>query len=358
MQKRALLLLTCVLVTQGLASISAASAGEPVRTAFWGFDGARAAQLGTAWEIRLGEFSSGAYDSAVEALISDFEARSQRRLIPGPTGHAGLKVYTNSGAGMGTPLDLTRAVIRALEKRGFTRDALFVIDASEANLRDCGYLPLLSEMHRGYNFEGVPVLALDRELYRDDQWFYDNPLPRQTSSTFGSEVRAALRKEHDPNDRKSFMAAPLINGCDFWINLPCVTDHPAMGLNGVLANGTLWTVSNRERFFYSTANAPIAIAEIAAIPEMMNNCALNLISLEHYQYIGGPMFNSLYTRSEPLLWLSVNPVILDATMVERLNAARESTEFKPIEQSSLQLEYAETLGLGPRSQEKVNWIRR
>ncbi len=329
-----------------------------VAPAFWGYEGARNEFTEVVWELQMGDFSEASYENAVEALLSDFENRTHRRLQPGVHGQVGLKLYNNSGPGFGTPPALVRALISALTARGFARRAILLIDASEGGLRANGYLPPLSEMHRGYTFEGTRVVPLDRGWHFHETWYYDNPLPRQTStSIFSEEIRAALRRDPEPEDRKSFLAAPLIMECDFWINLPAATDHPALGLNGALANASLWSVSNRERFFYSKANAPIAIAEILGIPEWLNNLAFTLYSLETYQYIGGPMFNSLYTRSEPLLWLSVNPVVLDASLLERINRARTSTGFDPLPEQ-LQLEYAQRIGIGPKDVQKVQWIRR
>jgi hypothetical protein len=75
----------------------------------------------------------------------------------------------------------------------------------------------------------------------------------------------------------------------------------------------------------------------------------SLVSLQLYQFIGGPYFNSLYTVSEPLLWMSADPVILDALMLERLNAARKRTGFRAIgEDEARMLDFAQQLGVGSR----------
>src|SRR5690606_9727133 len=158
-------------------------------------------------------------------------------------------------------------------------------------------------------------------------------------------------------DRKSFLAGPLITQVDFWINLPVVTDHPAMELNGALANATLWSVSNRERFFLSPANAPIAMPEIAAIPELLSGWAITMISLEAYQYIAGPSFNSYYTHSEPLLLASSDPVILDAWIAPPVSRFRQDQacplrKFPPQSASC-----AEDLGVGSTDIENIQWIR-
>ena len=110
------------------------------------------------------------------------------------------------------------------------------------------------------------------------------------------------------------------------------------------------------RFFKSPATAPAAVAEMSAIPELRDGWALNLVSLQLYQFIGGPYFNSLYTVSEPRLWMSADPVLLDALMLERLNLARRHTGFDPItEDDARLLEFARQLGVGSTDTTHVDW---
>lgn len=330
---------------------------------FWGYEGARDAAIGRLWEYKLKDYTLETYGVAVETLMEDFEKQTGKKMEPSTKGRVGLKVYTNSGEGLGTPLNLVRGVITALERRGYSRAQLFIIDAGENGLRANGFLPPLSQMGQGYAFEGVPVYALDRGAYYDAGWFYDNALPRQAATPLGRELlnleRSSARYDAvlPSEDRKSFLAGPLITQVDFWINLPVVTDHPAMELNGVLANATLWAVSNRERFFLSPANAPIAVAEIAAIPEWQSGWALTILSLEQYQFIGGPFYNSLYTRREPLLWLSADPVALDALMWDKLNFWRKEVGFNELSKNRLQIDYAHSLKLGEKNLNKLQWRR-
>ncbi|AHF93445.1 hypothetical protein OPIT5_27855 [Opitutaceae bacterium TAV5] len=299
------------------------------------------------------------WDAAVEALVSTFEQATGRKLVPGEKRKAGLKIYTESGPGLSTPLPLTRAVIRALERRGFASGDIFLVGLNPIRLRTTGYLPLSATDTAP--FEGHPVYVLESKRFYDPVWFYDSPIPYRFDPILSGRNYASYnpfpgedifgpgkRDSAFDDDRKSFLATPLFLDTDFWINLPVYSDHNIVGVNGALANATIWNASNTTRFFRSSSTAPAAVAEMAAIPELRITWAFTLASLGRWQYIGGPSFNSLYTVSEPRLWLSADPVAMDSLMLQKINRAREAHGFKPVPDDVRTLEFAETLGVGTR----------
>lgn len=312
------------------------------------------------FESRLTDFGEGAYRYAVEQMIQAFERTSGRQLVPGAKKRVGLKIYSDSGPGLATPFPLVHAVIAALEKRGYAQKDIFLVGLNPLRLRLTGFLP--SYATGASPFEGHPMFVLESGKFYDPSWFYDSPLPSRFDPVVNEQaVKAAAKGKNSTTtdeDRKSFLATPLFVDADFWINLPVYTDHPGLGVNGALVNATLWNASNTFRFFKSPATAPAAVAEMAAIPELREGWVLTITSLQLYQFIGGPYFNSLYTVSEPRVWLSADPVQLDALMLERLNLARKRTGFDPIEtEETRMLDFAEQLGVGYRDTEKVEWVR-
>ena len=307
------------------------------------------------WETRLPNFGQQSYDGGVERLIADFEKAAGKRLIPGEKKKVGLKIYADSGPGMATPIPLVRAVISALEKRGFAPEDIFLVGLNQLRLRMSGYLPSLSTGKSP--FPGHQIYVLESGRFFDPVWFYDSPLPQRFDPIFAAEqTKDVSNNSTRDQDRKSFLATPLFLEADFWINLPVYTDHPTLGINGSLVNATLWNASNTARFFRSPANAPAAVAEMSAIPELRETWAFSIVSLEHYQFIGGPFFNSLYTVSEPLLWLSRDPVMLDSLMLERINQRRKRSGFPGISEEIRTLEFAEMLGVGLRDTKSVEII--
>lgn len=324
-------LLSALLITAGLAYAEPATAP------------------GVVWEHGLSDFSDAAYRYAVEQTMQEFERTTGRPLGPGAKRKAGIKIYADSGPGLATPFGLVRAVIAALEKRGFEKQDIFLVGLNPLRLRLTGFLPSYSSGVAP--FPGHPVFVLESGRFYDPAWFYDSPLPARFDAILTEQAAknaAGGRAETTvEEDRKSFLATPLFLDADFWINLPVYTDHPVLGINGALVNATLWNASNTFRFFRSPATAPAAVAEMSAIPELRETWALTFASLQLYQFIGGPFFNSLYTVSEPRLLASADPVLLDSVMLARLNAARKRTGFDPItEDDARVLEFARQLGVG------------
>lgn len=309
------------------------------------------AQVDPVWEFQLRNFELRTYKAAVDTLFDDWEARTNKSIQPGEKKKVGLKVYTGSGPGLATSKNLVRAVIGSLVDRGYSPSNVFLIDINKEWLRQCGFLPPLSQ--GGVTFYGHEVKVINSGDFFDEIWYYDSPVPPREHYLPGITPMVQEFVEEDPDakpklpeDRKSFIPAPLINDVDFWINLPVISDHEVLELNGTLVNATLWNASNTLRFFHSPSNAPVAIAEMAAIPEFRETWDLNIVSLEIYQFIGGPQFNSLYTVSEKLLIMSADPVSVDAYMVSKINSWRERYGFPLIREDISMLVYAEQLGVG------------
>jgi len=306
---------------------------------------------GLIWEAPLGLADD--YSTSVEALLVSYETSVGAELKPGPRGRVGLKVNTRSGRGMSTSLPLLRAVIASMEARGFSRDDILITDYSSHDLRQALILPPLSLPDN--RFEGCPVQALDGGKHYDAKWFYDSPLPPAVQQEPLLLSKSNIRRDlaEGAKERKSFLPASLLFEVDFWINLGVAVDDPALGIDGLLANATIWNVSNSQRFLVNQATASAAVAEIAAIPELEERLVLNFTSLRHYQFIGGPRFNSLYTRSEPLLWMSSDPVALDRMLYERINRARLLEGFPEIQPLPRQMPFAASLGLGEYELSKI-----
>jgi hypothetical protein len=308
-------------------------------------------QVDPVWEYPLKNFELRTYKQAVDRLFEAWEKKEGEAIHPGEKHKVGLKIYTAAGPGLATSKNLVRAVIGSLVDRGYAPNDIFLVDINKEWLRACGYLPPLSE--GGDTFYGHEVKVINSGDFFNEIWYYDSPVPPREHYLPGITPMVQEFVEVDPNekaklpeDRKSFLPAPLIEDVDFWINLPAVSDHEMLELNGALVNATLWNASNTLRFFHSPSNAPVAVAEMAAIPEFLETWDMNIVSLEKYQFIGGPQFNSLYAVSEKFLVLSSDPVSIDAYMISKMNSWRERYGFPLLREDISMLVYADQLGVG------------
>ena len=320
-------------------------AGE---SAFWDFESEQKKPFrGKIWKVELEDFAYQTYYDSAQRMLRQFESSTGKQLAPGKHGKAALKVYTNSGAGLHTPKAVVDGVIDYLKSNGFSAGDLCLVDAREESLRDAGYLPPLSKMGQlGPYYKGIRVHAIDSDSVKSPVWFYESPLPREFTSPLGRELLLPAIEVNPEEARKSYLPVNLVQEVDFWVNLPVASHHPATGMSGALVNASLWNVSNGTRFFNSPANAPVAVAEIAAIPELEATWALNLISLEQYQYIAGPGYNANYTGSISEMWMSVDPVIMDANLVQIINASRAERGFSQLPMVPEFVLYSIQLGLG------------
>jgi hypothetical protein len=326
-----------------LAAAALALAGTPARAEFK--PEVQRLPKEPVWQAHLKTYSEADYDAEVEQLISAYEKGYHHPIVPGAKKKVGLKIYSDSGPGMATPNFLVHGVITALERRGYANKNIFLVGLNQLRLRMTGYLPSLVTGET--QFKGNPVFVLESNRYYDPGWFYESAITERFDPIFAAhQIEGVPNDSTKEQDRKSFLATPLFLDADFWINLPVYTDHQVLGVNGALVNATLWNASNTSRFFRSPATAPAAVAEMSAIPELRQTWLFTITSLEHYQYIGGPFFNSLYTKTEPLVWLGTDPVMMDALMRAKINLARRREGFEPISDEIRTLEFAEMLGVG------------
>lgn len=304
------------------------------------------------YEVKVPEFTPIVYARSVAAFFRAYEKSSGQPIKKGAKGKVGIKVYTNSGAGLSTPTALVDAVIDQLLRRGYERKDITIVDMSRRKLREAGFLPKRSQLQAGVadDYKGVAVADIDSRKFFDSRWYYDNPLPPQS-------VRGAASADiYNPELRKSYLPVPLFLSVDFWINLPMITDMEGLGVCAAIGNSSIWNMSNNERFLRSPANASMAAAEVCSIPELKDSNLFTILTLEKGQFVGGAIFNSRCTFTENVILMSANPVALDFIAWELINKYRSFYKFDKIDPMPALLNYCKELKIGdwdPRSYERV-----
>ncbi len=307
----------------------------------------------TIFQTHLNSFDARNYMSATASLFASYEKMAGKKLRRGGKGRVGIKIYTNSGAGLTTPKNLVDAVIYQLEKRGYKRSDITLVDMSARKMRASGFLPKLSDVQKGApdSYNGVQVVDIESGKYFDKRWFYDNPLtPKNMRAT------TSYREIYDPEIRKSYLPVPLFLSVDFWINLPVITDMEGLGVCGALGNTSIWNMSNNERFLKEPANASMAAAEVCAIPEMRESNVFTILSLEQGQFVGGSVYNARFCFSENMLMLSSNPVAIDYIAWQIINKYRRANRFKLIDPEPPILNYCRQLNVGDYDMRKIKRV--
>jgi hypothetical protein len=295
------------------------------------------------------------YETAVKTILNEPSLSNVILNTPNKRyTRVGLKIYTNSGPGLCTPLALTKEVINNLVELGYQKQNLFILDLDEYRLRESGYLPSLSI--KDNTFYGVTVIPLLSHENLDSNWFYESPLPKneKIDNLLSIDSDRYLLPDND-GDRRSLLPAPLILDADYWINLPVFTDHSNIGLNGALANGTLWNITNNARFLLNSNTGQIGMAEIAAIPEIKEKWILNIGSVAQIQYIGGPEYRSFYTISEGLIIASQNALVMDYFVLRKINEARLKNGFLPLRIPKY-FDFSQKLGLFSPKNDKIKIV--
>ena len=272
-------------------------------------------------EQQLSGFDDKAYALAIEQTLAEHESRTGLNFKPTVLRKCGLKVSSDSGPGLATSKSLVRALSAALIRRGFTQKSIIICDAHPESLRQAGFLPPLSSDEQ--TFEGFPVQAWDTfapSWAKEPALRYENqvlPRPGAQNVPWGDA-------------RVSILPKTLVDTVDFWINLPVLSDSKSLGVHGAMASASLGNMANAERFLENPYNASKAAVEVCAIPKLANRNVLNILSLEHYQVLGGPTFDASWVRSEKVLLASANPVIIDFIGLLKINAGRARSGVQTI----------------------------
>ncbi len=309
------------------------------------------AKQSVVFECNVKDFSDESYNNSVREIFDAYE-QEYKKIELGEFKKVAIKVYTNSGAGLATPTALTEAVICELEKRGYERKNIAIVDMNRIKLRQSGFLPKHIDLQSGKedDFNGCPVYDLSSGQYYDEEWYYDNQMPAKVSLYALQEHKFSLTAD---NMRESYLPVPLFLNVDFWINLPMVTDMESIVISGALANGSIWNMSNSERFFKASANAPIAVAEVMAIPELKESLLLNILTFEAVQVIGASVFNHAYVASDRQIIASTDPCAIDSIAFDFLNINRKRKGFDFIEESPVLFKYCKQLKVGESDLSKV-----
>lgn len=262
----------------------------------------------------------------------------------------GIKVSSAGRRLSGTRPEVVLAVVRGLRRAGFPRDRIIVWDREREDLLAAGF----SEKHPDYTLRWIderegfdpevsttsPVLG--RLIYGDRQ-FVVRDRENWTSAVFSGQQFSS----------KSHFARVLTQEVTKVIHIPALQDSFLTGLHGALAGMILPNIDNWRRFTGPPSFGDPHLAELYFSPHIASKVVFTLMDGLFMQYAGGPFPSPAETVENFTLFLSYDPVAIDAVARRFLDEERKLRRLPPLGPLTGYLESAEIMGLGLADEKKI-----
>jgi uncharacterized protein (DUF362 family) len=266
----------------------------------------------------------------------------------------GIKVAASGGAVSGTHPAVVKAIAAGLVSAGIQPSNIIVWDRNLADLLAAGYSrndPLYRlrwvDTATGYDKKSQVTAPVIGRLIWGDSAFGDRAGSRMEDLLAGGEQLSST----------SYYAKVLSQEVDKVINVPSLTDSFLTGVNGALANMTLPNLDNWRRFTRSPDFGDPYLAEIYADAMIRDKVVLTILDALVLQYAGGPFPNPGFLTEHHTIFVSHDPVAVDATAVRLLNENRILSRLPSLDKMTLWLQSASAIDLGKNSEEDIELIR-
>ncbi|MDD5200180.1 MAG: DUF362 domain-containing protein [Terrimicrobiaceae bacterium] len=271
---------------------------------------------------------------------------------PGDT--VGIKVAAAPGSMGGTHPEVVRAVAQGLQSAGIPPARIIVWDRNRDDLAAAGF----SEHDPDFRLAWIdPTTGYDRQAT------LTAPVLGRLiwgDSKFGEKKGARLVDvllNGDQLSSTSYFASVLSRRVTKVVNLPSLCDSYMCGLNGALANMTLWNVDNWRRFIREPNFGNPYLAEIYADPTIHDKVVLTVMDGLALQLAGGPFPNPNFTRQNYTIFASKDPVAIDATAIRLIDEYRRANKLPPIAPVAGHVETAASMGLGNSAEDAIDQVR-
>lgn len=312
-----------------------------------------------------------------------------RRLGITPQDVVGVKIATMGGPIMSSHRAIVQAVCDGLIAAGVPPTRIIVWDKSASDMRSAGYEPQApSESHvgiaaifpgTGYDPDAIYKNGiLGTLIWGDSEFHYGSgddltqaasDVVRGRSSYGGASdsVGDSFANTGDPLDssaplssNKSHFARLVSTICTKIVNVPVLIDNPYVGINGCMASLALGSIDNNRRFQGDPSYGDPAIAEILSNPILRRKVVVHILDAMIAQYAGGPRFNPVFTRQLGGVYVSRDPVAIDAITLDRLERFRSqssSGRLDPIGRTAAHVHDAASYNLGTDDASRIQLVR-
>ena len=304
-----------------------------------------------------------------------------------PQDTVGIKITTMGGPLLSTHRAIVQAICDGLAAAGVPPQQVVVWDKEASDMRSAGYLPVAATSSHvgisavfpgtGYDSDATyqngilgTLIWGDSDFIRrgggdDDIWHSASDAVKGhqfgDNSNFGGGGYDSLANLSAPQtSNKSYFARMVTTGCTKIINVPVLTDNPYVGLNGCLASLALASVDNNRRFQGDPTYGDPAICEILSNNYLRRKVVVNILDALVAEYAGGPRFDPQFTRFLGAVYVSRDPVAVDAIALKRLEKFRAADHqglIDPIGKTASHIHSATGYNLGTDDPSRIQLIR-
>jgi hypothetical protein len=314
-------------------------------------------------------------------------ATAWHRLGITPDDIVGIKITTKAGPLLSSHRAIVEAICDGLIAAGVPPGRIIVWDKEDSDMRAAGYTPTPPTEERvgvaavfpgtGYDPDAIYKNGLLGTLIWGDYGFRHNDTSDLSHAAadavrgrnaFGGDVGGdsglgddgLLDSSAPKTSNVSHFARLVTQICTKIVNVPVLIDNSYVGINGCMASLALGSVDNNRRFQGDPTYGDPAICEIMANPYLRRKVVVHILDAMVAQYAGGPDFNPVFTRALGGVYVSRDPVAIDALTLARLEKFRtedRSGRLDPIGQTAAHVHDATTFNLGTDDASRIQLVR-
>jgi len=242
-----------------------------------------------------------------------------------PEDRIGLKISTLGRPLLFTHHELIQAVVDEIKEFGIKKNNIIVWDRFEKHMTDCEFeFNTTGEGVRCYGTITTEQLISDR-LDKDAVYSSENDNP----------------EKREEGGADSYFSKIFTQECDKIINMPILKDHGLCGVTLSLKNLAYGLCENNARF-HGPAHIGPFIADFCALPEVREKVVLHILDGLEACYDRGPRPRNLRSLFAPkTIWLSPDPVALDAVGLKAIQTERKYRAHRTLEEEGRPLDHIE-----------------
>lgn len=270
-----------------------------------------------------------------------------------PTDRIGIKVAASGGSVGGTRPEVVDAVATGLREAGVPASNIIVWDRNKTDLLEAGfstdsphYRLRWTSHHDGYDpHSQVTAPVIGRLIWGDSQFGIDDGSPVERLLSGGEQLSST-----------SHYSKILSQQVDKVINIPSLMDSFLTGINGAIVNMTIPNIDNWRRFTREPDHGDPYLAEIYADAMIHEKVLLTILDGLRLQYAGGPFPNPGFLIDHHSLFMSRDPVAIDATATRLIDENRAISKLPSLEKSTRWIESASRIGLGNHLENDISLV--